>query len=41
VDALLRHRERQQAEGFPAEGDALVFMNRAGKPINPSHLLSR
>jgi integrase len=41
VDALLHHRERQRAEGFPVEGDALVFTNRAGKPINPSHLLSR
>lgn len=26
---------------FPIEGDALVFTNGAGKPINPSHLLSR
>ena len=41
VDALLHHRERQRAEGVPVEGDALVFTNRAGKPINPSHLLSR
>lgn len=41
VDALLGHPERQQADGFPVEGDALVFTNRAGKPINPSHLLSR
>ncbi len=41
VDALLRHRKRQRAEGFSVEGDALVFTNRAGNPINPSHLLSR
>lgn len=41
VDALLRHRERQQAEGLRIEGDALVFTNTVGKPINPSHLLCR
>jgi integrase len=41
VDALLIHRKRQQVEGLPVEGDTLVFTNRAGKPINPSHLLSR
>ncbi len=41
VEALERHRERQAAEGFPVEGDALVFTNTAGKPINPSHLLCR
>jgi len=41
VDALLLHRKRQQAEGLPIEGDTLVFTNRAGKPVNPSHLLSR
>ena len=41
VDALLRHRERRRAEGFSVEGEALVFTNGAGKPINPSHLLYR
>jgi integrase len=41
VDTLLLHRERQQVGGYPVEGDALLFTNRAGKPINPSHLLSR
>ncbi len=41
VDALLRHRERQQAEGFTVECDTLVFINRVGNPVNPSHLLSR
>ena len=35
VDALLHHRKRQRAEGFSVEGDALVFTNRAGNPINP------
>ena len=41
VDALECHRERQRAEGFPVEGDSLVFTNTVGKPINPSHLLCR
>jgi integrase len=41
VGALERHRERQAAEGFPVEGDVLVFTNKVGKPINPSHLLCR
>src|SRR5215212_698915 len=41
TEALLRHRERQAAEGFPVDGDALVFTNTAGKPINPSHLRCR
>jgi len=39
--ALLRHRERQAAEGFAVAGDALMFTNTVGKPINPSHLLCR
>jgi integrase len=41
VDALERHRTRQATEGFPAEGDSLVFTNTVGGPINPSHLLCR
>jgi len=41
VEAIWCHRDRQQAEGFPVNGDALVFTNTAGKPINPSHLLCR
>jgi len=41
VDALLCHRERQQAEGLQVEGNSLVFTNIVGKPINPSHLLCR
>ncbi len=41
MEALRCHRERQQAEGFPVNGDALVFTNTAGKPLNPSHLLCR
>lgn len=41
VGALEHHRGCQAAEGFPVEGDALVFTNTAGKPINPSHLTQR
>jgi integrase len=41
IDALERHRERQEAEGFPVAGDSLVFTNTVGGPINPSHLLCR
>lgn len=40
-EALLGHRERQAAEGFPVKGQALVFTNTVGRPINPSHLLCR
>ena len=41
TQALLSHRESQVAEGWPVDGDALVFTNTAGKPINPSHLICR
>ena len=41
IDALERHRERQEAEGFPVAGDSLVFTNTVGGTINPSHLLCR
>ena len=41
VEALERHRERQEAEGLPVEGDKLVFANTVGKPINPAHLRRR
>lgn len=41
VYALERHQECQSAEGFPVEGDSLVFTNTVGSPINPSHLLCR
>jgi integrase len=34
IDALLQHNERQAAEGYPVEGDALVFTNSVGKPMN-------
>ncbi len=37
VAALLRHWKRQKTEGFPVEGDTLVFTSGAGKPVNPSH----
>lgn len=32
VDALERHQEHQSAEGFPVEGDSLVFTNTVGSP---------
>lgn len=41
VTALLGHREHRRAEGFPVEGDTLVFTNGAGKPVNSSHLSCR
>ena len=41
IDARERHQERQSAEGFPVEGDSLVFTNTVGSLINPSHLLCR
>jgi integrase len=41
TQALLSHRESQSAEGWPMDGDALVFTNTVGKPINPSHLICR
>jgi integrase len=41
TDALLCHRARLAAEGFKVEGDALVFTNTVGKPINHSHFTRR
>ena len=41
TEALIRHRERQQAEGLSVGGDALVFTNIVGKPINPSSFIRR
>jgi integrase len=41
TDALLRHRERRAAEGFAVSGDALVFVNTVGKPVNHSHFTRR
>ena len=41
AEALLRHRERRAAQGFPVDCVALVFTNTVGRPINPSHLLCR
>ncbi len=34
TEALLRHRERQAAEGFPVDGEVLVFTNTVERPIN-------
>lgn len=41
VDALHQHREQQRAAGNAVEGDALVFTNTIGGPINPSHFTTR
>lgn len=41
IQALRDHRERQQADGLPVDGNALVFTNTVGVPINPSHLMRR
>jgi integrase len=41
TDALIRHRERQVAEGFTVGGDTLIFTNTVGKPINHSHFTRR
>jgi hypothetical protein len=41
VTALLRHRAHRRAEGFPVEGDTLVFTHAVGKPVNHSHLICR
>lgn len=37
IEALVRHQERQQAAGHEVSGDALVFTNTAGNPVNHSH----
>ena len=39
--AMLRHRERQAQAGFSVVGDALVFTNTIGGPLNPSHFTQR
>jgi integrase len=39
--ALLRHRERLAQAGFSVVGDALVFTNTIGGPLNPSHFTQR
>jgi integrase len=41
VEALQQHREYQRQSGMLVEGDALVFTNTAGSPINPSHFTRR
>jgi integrase len=41
TEALLLHRERQEDAGLEVGGDALVFTNTIGGPINPSHLMRR
>jgi hypothetical protein len=41
TEALIRHRENQAAEGQPVIGDALVFTNKAGKPIHQTKFIRR
>lgn len=37
VEALQRYKERQRATGHQVSGDALVFTNTVGNPVNHSH----
>jgi integrase len=41
TDALIRHRDRMREEGHQVEGDALVFINRVGKPLHASNFIRR
>ena len=41
TEALLRHRERQAAEGHPVEGDRLIFTNTVGNPLHASNFIRR
>lgn len=41
TEALIRHSKRQQSEGLPVGGDALVFTNTVGKPIYASDFIRR
>lgn len=41
TEALSQHRTRQSAAGFPVEGDAFVFTNSIGNPVNHSHFMRR
>jgi integrase len=41
VGALHQHREQKRAAGNAVEGDALIFTNTIGGPINPSHFATR
>jgi integrase len=40
-DALIHHRERMRDERHRVEGDALVFVNTAGKPLHASNFIRR
>lgn len=37
IDGLVRHRERQRVAGHQVSGNALVFTNTVGNPVNHSH----
>jgi integrase len=41
TEAFLGHRERQQAEGHPVEGNAFVFTNTVGRPLHASNFIRR
>lgn len=41
TEALQQHREHQREEGFQVEGNTLVFINRAGKPLHQSNFIRR
>ena len=41
VEALKKHRKRQEDEGFPVDEDALVFTNSIGKSVHASNFIRR
>lgn len=41
TEALQQHRKNQREEGFPVEGDTLVFTNTSGKPLHQSNFIRR
>jgi integrase len=41
TDALKRHRKRMRDEGHNVDGDALVFINKVGKPLHASNFIRR
>ena len=41
VQALERHKERQQSEGRKVSGNELVFTNTVGNPVNHSHFMRK
>ncbi len=41
TEALLRHRVKMREDGHEVEGDALVFINKVGKPLHASNFIRR